>query len=276
MSGQPRRNRGGGPLSREVQVSKKLSWLLRHGAEKEGLVLGQEGYLNMATVLANRHLRSLKVTFDEVQILVRDNDKQRFSLIPDPSRFPPFNDDKALQPLLPSNDPRDWIIRANQGHSIKMESDAGLLTKITKDNMPSQAIHGTTYSKWALIASSGGLKPMGRNHVHFAAGLPDGFKSLSDGAATHDDTTSAPVISGMRSSSKVLIHLDVPKALDAGLPLWLSQNGVILSEGDARGHIPLELCKLVEDRTGKGVLLEDGRIVQPGDTQKTTKDAIKT
>ncbi len=45
------RNRPKGPLPREVQVSKKLSWLLRHGAEKEGLKLGKGGYANLADVV---------------------------------------------------------------------------------------------------------------------------------------------------------------------------------------------------------------------------------
>lgn len=41
----------GGPMPREVQVSKKLSWLLRHGAEKEGLQLGEGGYISLKDVV---------------------------------------------------------------------------------------------------------------------------------------------------------------------------------------------------------------------------------
>ena len=52
--------RGGGgaggrpPPSREVQVSKKLSWLLRHNAEKEGLKLGAGGYINVKDVVGEK------------------------------------------------------------------------------------------------------------------------------------------------------------------------------------------------------------------------------
>lgn len=42
---------GGGP-SRDVMVSKKLSWLLRHGAQKEGLTLGAGGYVNAADAVS--------------------------------------------------------------------------------------------------------------------------------------------------------------------------------------------------------------------------------
>jgi hypothetical protein len=42
---------GGAPQPRDVLVSKKLSWLLRHGAEKEGLVMGKGGYINLDEVV---------------------------------------------------------------------------------------------------------------------------------------------------------------------------------------------------------------------------------
>lgn len=36
----------------------------------------------------------------------------------------------------------------------------------------------------------------------------------------------------MRKSSQILIFVDVQKALDAGVPFYLSANGVVLTEGD--------------------------------------------
>ena len=66
----------------------------------------------------------------------------------------------------------------------------------------------------------------------------------------------------MRKSSTVLVFLDLPKAVAAGLKFWVSDNGVILSEGNAEGLVPLEVFKRVEDRTGEGLLLEDGAIVK--------------
>lgn len=39
-------------MPREVQVSKKMSWLLRHGAEKEGLHLGEGGYISVKDVVS--------------------------------------------------------------------------------------------------------------------------------------------------------------------------------------------------------------------------------
>jgi 2'-phosphotransferase len=153
------------PPTRATQVSKKMSWLLRHGAEEEGLQFLEGGFLNLSDVLANRKFRSMKVTFAEVKEVVAADEKQRYTMLPKP-------DADAT-----SDKPADFLIRANQGHSVKMESE-GLLKPVTKDDMPASAVHGTTHSAWGLIVASGGLKPMGRNHVHFASGLPAGFKSV--------------------------------------------------------------------------------------------------
>lgn len=249
-----------GPLPREVQVSKQMSWLLRHGAEQEGLKLDEGGFINAADVLNNRKLKSFKVTFAELQAIVADNDKQRFSLVPAAANLAVTDTgDGATQLPIPSDDPRDYLIRANQGHSLKVESE-GLLAPVTAENMPEMAVHGTTHGAWPLILATGGLKPMGRTHVHFASGLPAGFKPLDDQDVK--DEEAAPVISGMRKSSSVLVYLDLAKAVNAGLTFWLSDNGVILTEGDEEGLVKTEFFYKVEDRTGEGVLMQDGRVVK--------------
>lgn len=49
MSSRGGRGRGGrGGLPRDVQVSKKMSRILRHSANEEGLTLGEGGYVNVA------------------------------------------------------------------------------------------------------------------------------------------------------------------------------------------------------------------------------------
>ncbi|KAJ5137627.1 hypothetical protein N7476_008307 [Penicillium atrosanguineum] len=80
------RGRGHGqPMTREVQISKALSLLLRHAAEKEGLKMNTQGYASVADVLQWRKLKSIKVTFDEVRHAVDSSDKKRFALLHIPS-----------------------------------------------------------------------------------------------------------------------------------------------------------------------------------------------
>lgn len=52
-----------GPMPREVQVSKKMSWLLRHGAEKEGLQLREGGYISVKDVVSFLFSLSLSSIF---------------------------------------------------------------------------------------------------------------------------------------------------------------------------------------------------------------------
>ena len=221
--------------------------------------------------LENRKIRPLKVTLTEVRTIVAENDKQRFSLIPiteAPSagvvpQDVPSSNTVAIEFEFDSDDPSNYLIRANQGHSIKVEED-GLLDPITLESgdLPETVVHGTTTRAWPLIVRSGGLKTMTRTHVHFASGLPEGFKDLGDDTEDNKERHKEPVISGMRNTSSVLIYLDIKKALTAGLKFWRSKNGVILSNGDKAGIIPLGFFERVEDRKKGSIIMRDGKNVQ--------------
>jgi 2'-phosphotransferase len=286
MSRRDRRDGGGRGISREVQVSKKLSWLLRHGAEKEGLKLGPGGYINVeqvvslasnsdirrdivnnkvtdASKLNSRSIKPLKVTMDELRNIVSENDKQRFSIIPT-TEAPSNSESSSISITINYNDPSHFLIRANQGHSIKVDS-SDLLTPITAENAPQAIVHGTTRRAWPLILSSGGLKPMGRNHVHFATGLPAGFKRLdvTGGEDAAKQEEQAPVISGMRNSSSVLVYVDFKKAIGIGLEFWMSANGVVLCDGGEKKIVPIECFETVEERgfQESGLLVKDGVVM---------------
>ncbi|KAL4962313.1 tRNA 2'-phosphotransferase [Aspergillus stella-maris] len=257
------------PPTREVTVSKALSFLLRHGAEKEGLKIDARGYANVADVLAWRKLKSLKVTFPEIISAVETSDKKRFALC----YFPPSTAEQpqlasepeptpeaesesaaqttatALQSTSTDSDATHYLIRATQGHSIKsVEAESGLLEKLSLDQpekLPETVVHGTYHSTWPVILKSGGLRAMGRNHAHFATGpnLNDVLGSISQSTGDGDDKgkeketggsgpgSAGKVISGMRGDAQVLIYIDIKRALAGGVPFWRSENGVILSEG---------------------------------------------
>lgn len=186
-------------------------------------------------------LKSLKVTFADIQTAVSDNQKQRFSMKANPALNPP--------PDPKSEDPSDWVIRANQGHSIAIDS-ASLLKPITIEagNVPEIVVHGTYFAFYQAIVESGGLKKMGRNHIHMSTGLPEDKQG---------------VISGMRKDAEVLIYVDIQQSLkDGGLLWWLSDNGVVLTEGDENGVLSTKYFKKVVGRKlDVGTLWEDGKEV---------------
>jgi 2'-phosphotransferase len=212
--------------------------------------------------LNSRGIRPLKVTLDEIQDIVNDNDKKRFTLIPitEAPSGSSAEPSQASEIEINHNNPAHFLIRANQGHSLKVD-EADLLTPITADNIPAVIVHGTTRRAWPLIVSGGGLKPMGRNHVHFATGLPAGFKRLTESSSDDQANEQAPVISGMRNSSTVLIFVDLKKAMDMGLQFWLSANGVVLCDGGEKRVVPIECFETAEERNDGGILLVKNGVV---------------
>ncbi|RYP36825.1 hypothetical protein DL767_003215 [Monosporascus sp. MG133] len=264
---------GGRNQDRDVVLSKALSLLLRHQAHSAGIKLDAEGYAPLDRVLQWPRIRALNPTVADIKAAGADSDKQRFAL--------KLRDPEATAAADPSathhDDPAAWLIRANQGHSIALASE-GLHTPMTLEagNVPDVVVHGTYFAFWDAIVASGGLKRMGRTHVHFGTGLPDG-DSGSDGAKqeqqqVHDEADEenaaaqgpgAPgnkVISGMRGDAELLVFVDVERSLrDGAMAWWLSANGVVLTEGDADGVVPLKYFKEVRGRRqGVGVLWRDG------------------
>lgn len=86
---------------------------------------------------------------------------------------------------------------------------------------------------------------MGRNHIHMSTGLPEDKQG---------------VISGMRKDAEVLIYVDIQKSLQDGLLLWwISENGVVLTEGDENGVLSSKYFKKVVGRKlDVGTLWENG------------------
>ena len=83
---------------------------------------------------------------------------------------------------------------------------------------------------------------MNRNHIHLAQGI-----------------AGQNVISGMRNSSQILIYIDLPSALSAGMKFYLSANGVVLSEGDENGFIKPVFFRRVENSKREALSGWEGR-----------------
>ena len=188
-----------------------------------------------------------------------------------------------------SEDPLNYLIRANQGHSLAISSKDLLKPVLPTDaDCPQQVVHGTYAAAWEGICRSGGLKKMGRQHIHFSTGIPDYHKktpfssSTTNAAAlnsaqtadsnaadevevvgedgTKESTSNVDagreaVISGMRKSATTMIWVDLARSAEqGGLKWWRSDNGVILTEGDQEGMVKMEWVDRVEKR-GTGEIL---------------------
>lgn len=177
------------------KYSKKLAYILRHGAEAQGLNMRTDGYVKLENLLRMKDFKHLN--FQIIEQIVHQNDKQRFSM-------------KPIE--------HHWFIRANQGHSIKSIKSDHLLHEIKMNEIHKYPVccHGTYKKYWDSIKKEG-LKTMKRNNIHF---------STSD--CYHNSNN---CISGMRHNCELLIYIDMRSAMKDGLKFYLSENNVILSCG---------------------------------------------
>jgi len=137
---------------RTVELSKTLSWLLRHGAGEAGVTMDAAGWVPVAELLAHLHIGR-----DLLEEVVRTNRKRRLELVGD-------------------------RVRACQGHSTAH-------TPVTREALEASwrvhtaegsLYHGTTVEATASIAREG-LVPRQRTHVHLA---PDPDSEVGKRAAT--------------------------------------------------------------------------------------------
>lgn len=117
-------------------LSKMMSLILRHEAERFGLVLDPEGFVSIEELLAAVRRELPDTTRDDISAVVR-------TIEPDKQRFTIEGDD----------------IRANYGHSM------GSRVQHEIASPPAVLFHGTARAALESILASG-LKPMRRQYVH--------------------------------------------------------------------------------------------------------------
>lgn len=124
---------------RAIQISKTLSYWLRHKPEAAGLELSSDGWADIDAVLSVLARECKACDWAELLHVVETNDKKRFELSADAGR-----------------------IRARQGHSIEVDLDW------PKADPPAILYHGTV-ERFVQAILAEGLRPMARHHVHLSA-----------------------------------------------------------------------------------------------------------
>jgi putative RNA 2'-phosphotransferase len=119
----------------DTDISKFLSYVLRHAPQEAGLRLDENGWTEFE-ILKQAVKAKFGVEDSDLLRVIAENPKKRFTLDGD-------------------------RIRAAQGHSVDVEL---ALKPVTP---PSVLFHGTTLENWSLIANSG-LQKMERTHVHLS------------------------------------------------------------------------------------------------------------
>ncbi|CAR26306.1 hypothetical protein ZYGR_0H01150 [Zygosaccharomyces rouxii] len=184
---------------RDIQISKSLSYLLRHGALKEKLPIDANGYVPLQVLLAHNRLKSHRCTLEDVHRIVDSNEKKRFH-------------------TKVSSEGQE-LICATQGHSIKSVLPTEDVLHEIRDpkELPPKLVHGTTVHNALLILQSGAIKKLRRNHVHLSPGVTG---------------VDAAVVSGMRATSNVHIYIKLGSELLEQMKVYKSLNNVYLVPDD--------------------------------------------
>jgi putative RNA 2'-phosphotransferase len=120
------------------EISKRLSYVLRHRPDSVGLELETNGWVGVEVLLLAFERSGQTISLEALKHVVADNDKQRFEFSADGS-----------------------LIRARQGHSV--EVDLGYQPAIPPDVL----YHGTAIHNLDSIFENGLLKGK-RHHVHLS------------------------------------------------------------------------------------------------------------
>ncbi len=121
-----------------VKLSKYLSLILRHDPGSIGVVLDDEGWVAIDTLLERMAAQGRPVTRAQMDEVVRTNDKQRFA----------YNE-------------AGTHVRASQGHSIKIDLE------LQPVEPPAVLYHGTA-TRFLPSIMQEGLTSQSRQHVHLS------------------------------------------------------------------------------------------------------------
>lgn len=234
--------------AREVSITKALTWILkRGGSEKRAedgidIQFDEDGWAdcgevvsmvasNLKAALTPRQLQwpnlsMLKPTIGDLQALLANNPRQKFSI--------KLKAD-AADPFLASS----WLVRASSG----IASPSG--TRLTSDSadLPEVVIYSTTYSTYAHILASGTLRNTGGGNVSFSTSLPD----------------------ELDAKAEVIVYIDLHKALatpKAGLQWYMNENETTVTVAEGKGVSKEFWLKVVGRKGDVGLLWADGEIVR--------------
>ena len=160
------------------KISKYLSFILRHQPDSIGLALSDEGWADLNELIEKTN--KFKLTKISIYKVVETNDKKRFLI-----------SDDGLK------------IKANQGHSIKVNLELEVLTP------PDFLLHGTAERFLDSIFKQG-LTKQGRHHVHLS------------------ETQKTAISVGSRYGKPVLLKIDSQQMHQDGIEFFKTENDVWL------------------------------------------------
>lgn len=177
--------------NKDEELGKFISLILRHNPKVINITLDENGWGNVDELIKGINKAGKHIDFNTLERLVYENNKQRYS----------FSEDKLK-------------IRANQGHSIKV--DVELNEKIP----PEYLYHGSAISFLDSIMDIG-IQKQSRQYVHLSA----------------DSNT--PYSVGKRHGNPIILKINSIVMYEDGYKFYFSKNEVWLTE-----HVPVKYISI--------------------------------
>ncbi len=172
-----------------------MSLVLRHKPETIDLSVDDNGWTNVKELLEKSAKKGNSITLEELTEIVKTNDKKRFA----------FDEIRKK-------------IRANQGHSLKLEIE------FEEKTPPEIFYHGTAEKNIEAILRDG-LNKMQRHHVHLSENIETARKV------------------GVRYGKPVIFQIETKKILAENFRFFVSANDVWLID-----EIPPRFLKIYEEK----------------------------
>lgn len=181
------------------KISKYMSYILRHKPEDAGITLDEHGWADVGKLVSAVGKKFPGFDVMLLMCIVGSDEKQRYSLNENGSK-----------------------IRANQGHSIRVDLELEAVTP------PDILYHGTTLKYVESIRQSG-LKPKSRQYVHLSKDMNTAFEV------------------GKRHGKPYVYMIDTHKMWEDGHEFFLSENGVWLTKEVPAKYLGLRVTRDLEE-----------------------------
>lgn len=125
-------------MEREIELSKKIAFALRHQPEKYGLTLDDKGFVSIQKLISafRKESRWSDLSREEIELMIKNSEKKRYEIV----------DDK---------------IRAYYGHSVPVKI-------IKEEKTPPDILYHGTDKRFLDSIMEQGLLSNGRQYVHLS------------------------------------------------------------------------------------------------------------
>lgn len=179
--------------NKNIKLNKYLCLILRHKPEIIEVELDKSGWTDVTLLIENLKKKGKKINFELLKLIVETDNKNRFSF------------DESFEK-----------IRANQGHSVKI--DLGY-----KAQQPPEFLYHGTATRLVKSILKNGLDKRNRHHVHLSL-----------------DVETA-IIVGKRHGEPYVFEIIAGQMFKEGFQFYFSENGVWLTE-----NVPVKYLKLTK------------------------------